>query len=194
MSRAELVRQLIDVFRLYGYDGASLASIAKATGLGKTNLYHYFPGGKVEMATAALDRVDAWLELNILTNLRGTATPLDKIQTMCIEVNQFFNEGHNSCLWAVLALGRSSEDLFHDRIKSALWLWIDAISQVVVESGCAPDVARERAEDAILRIQGGLVIARGLDDITPFQRSIQSLPAELLRLPMVTLPSNPVRI
>jgi TetR/AcrR family transcriptional regulator, lmrAB and yxaGH operons repressor len=180
MSRAELVSQLVDVFRLYGYDGASLACIAKATGLGKTNLYHYFPGGKVEMATAALDRVDNWLETNILANLRGTAEPVDKLKTMCLEVSCFFNEGHNSCLWAVLALGRSSEDLFHDRIKSALLQWIEAVASVIESSGCDAKLARARAEDAILRIQGGLLLARGLDDPAPFQRSLQALPDELL--------------
>jgi TetR/AcrR family transcriptional regulator, lmrAB and yxaGH operons repressor len=180
MSRAELVSQLVDVFRSYGYDGASLACIAKATGLGKTNLYHYFPGGKVEMATAALDRVDNWLETNILANLHGTADPVDKIQIMCNEVNRFFNEGHNSCLWAVLALGRSSEDLFHDRIKLALIRWIEAVADVIASSGCPVDLARTRAEDAILRIQGGLLLARGLDDTAPFQRLLRALPDELL--------------
>lgn len=180
MSKAELVSQLVDVFRLYGYDGASLACIAKATGLGKTNLYHYFPGGKVEMATAALDRVDDWLETNILANLHGTAAPIDKLRVMCIEVSRFFNEGHNSCLWAVLALGRSSEDLFHDRIKSALLQWIEAVASVIATSGCDVDLARTRAEDAILRIQGGLLLARGLNDTAPFQRLLRSLPDELL--------------
>jgi TetR/AcrR family transcriptional regulator, lmrAB and yxaGH operons repressor len=180
MSKAELVNQLVDVFRLYGYDGASLACIAKATGLGKTNLYYYFPGGKAEMAAAALDRVDNWLETDILANLRSTATPIDKLRIMCIEVSLFFNEGHNSCLWAVLALGRSSNDLFHDRIKSALLQWIEAVASVIEASGCDAPLARTRAEEAILRIQGGLVLARGLDDPAPFQRLLRSLPGELV--------------
>ncbi len=181
MSREKLIGELVTVFRLYGYDGASLACIAKETGLGKTNLYHYFPGGKAEMAAAALDRVNIWLETRILENLRGSARPIDKIQVMCAQVNQFFNEGQNSCLWAVLALGRSSEDLFHQQIKSALLAWIAALASVVEATGCDPDTARYRAEDAILRIQGALVLARGVDDTTPFQRLMQSLPNDLLR-------------
>ena len=181
VSKADLVSQLVDVFRLYGYDGASLACIAKATGLGKTNLYHYFPGGKVEMATAALNRVDSWLETSILANLHSTAKPVDKIQFMCIEVFRFFNEGQNSCLWAVLALGQSSDDLFHDRIKSALSKWIEAIALAIEDSGCDAQIARYRAEDAILRIQGALVLARGLDDTAPFLRAIESLPLLLFQ-------------
>ncbi len=178
--KEELVSQLVDVFRLYGYDGASLACIAKETGLGKTNLYHYFPGGKAEMATVALDRVDTWLETKILANLHSTAEPSHKIQIMSIEVSKFFNNGESSCLWAVLALGRSSNDLFHDRIKSALRQWIEALAQVLEELGSTSDIAKYRAEDAILRIQGALVLSRGLNDCLPFQRMIQSLTQELL--------------
>jgi TetR/AcrR family transcriptional regulator, lmrAB and yxaGH operons repressor len=180
MSREKLVGELVDVFRLYGYDGASLACIAQATGLGKTNLYHYFPGGKAEMAAAALDRVNIWLETRILENLRGSERPIAKIQIMCDEVNKFFNEGHNSCLWAVLALGRSSEDLFQQQIKSALLQWIAALAKVLEDGSYHPDTARHRAEDTILRIQGALVLARGLGDTAPFQRLMQSLPSDLL--------------
>ena len=142
MSKEQLVAQLVDVFRLYGYDGASLACIAKETGLGKTNLYHYFPGGKAEMATVALDRVDNWLELRILANLRSNTEPNHKIQIMCIEVSKFFNDGESSCLWAVLALGRSSNDLFSDRIKSALLQWIEALAQVLEELGFRSESTR----------------------------------------------------
>lgn len=181
MSREKLVSQLIDAFRLYGYDGASLSCLAKATGLGKTNLYHYFPGGKEEMAEAALNQVNTWLKTCILQPLSSNATPLNKLQTMCDQVSKFFNEGENSCLWAVLALERLSNDLFHNQIKGALSQWIDAITLVIEESGLEAQLARHRAEDAVLRIQGALVLARALDDTTPFQRTMQTLTTDLLK-------------
>ena len=180
MSREKLISQLVDAFRLYGYDGASLSCLAKATGLGKTNLYHYFPGGKEEMAQVAL-AVNTWLETSILKPLSSQASPGDKLQIMCEQVNHFFREGQNSCLWAVLALGQSSDDLFHKEIKWALSQWIEAIAAVLEQSGLEAELARYRAEDAILRIQGALVLARGLDDTTPFGRTMQTLTTELLK-------------
>lgn len=181
MSREQIISQLVDAFRLYGYDGASLSCLAKVTGLGKTNLYHYFPGGKAEMAEVALAHVNAWLEDSILKSLRSRAKPADKLQKMCEQVNVFFKQGQNSCLWAVLALGQSSDDLFHQQIKWALSHWIEAITIVLEQSGLETQLARYRAEDAVLRIQGALVLARGLDDTKPFQRTMQALPTELLR-------------
>jgi len=48
--RDALLRQLGQVFRERGYEGATLTQLAAATGLGKASLYHHFPGGKAEMA------------------------------------------------------------------------------------------------------------------------------------------------
>jgi TetR/AcrR family transcriptional regulator, lmrAB and yxaGH operons repressor len=181
ISREKLVSQLVDAFRLYGYEGASLACLAKATGLGKTNLYHYFPGGKAEMAQAALAQVRTWLETSILKALDGSAEPAIKLQLMCDRVNVFFREGHNSCLWAVLACGQAGDDLFHAEIKGALSQWIQAIAMVLESSGLAAAVASDRAEDAVLRIQGALLLARAMGDPKPFQRTLQNLTTELLK-------------
>ncbi len=181
MSREKIVSQLVNVFRLYGYDGASLSCIARVTGLGKTNLYHYFPGGKEEMAEAALAHVNAWLETCILTPLSSNAKPGEKLQIMCQQVKLFFNQGQNSCLWIVLALGQSSDNLFHQQIKTALSRWIEAIALVLEESGLDAQLAKSRAEDAVLRIQGALALARGLNDTAPFQRTMQTLTTELLK-------------
>ena len=53
-SRKRVLDQLIALFRRAGYDGVSISRISEATGLGRPSLYHYFPGGKDEMAHAVL--------------------------------------------------------------------------------------------------------------------------------------------
>ena len=64
ISRNEVVDRLLAVFQRLGYDGASLAELSHATGLGKSSLYHYFPNGKEEMALAVLRNVHCWIEQN----------------------------------------------------------------------------------------------------------------------------------
>ena len=49
-ERADVLPQLAEVFRAHGYEGATLALISDATGLGKGSLYNFFPGGKEQMA------------------------------------------------------------------------------------------------------------------------------------------------
>ncbi|WP_163777781.1 TetR/AcrR family transcriptional regulator, partial [Proteus mirabilis] len=58
--RADVLPVLAEVFRAHGYEGASLALISAATGLGKGSLYHFFPGGKEQMAAEVLADIDRW--------------------------------------------------------------------------------------------------------------------------------------
>lgn len=179
MPKDEVLVQLTKVFRQYGYEGATLARLSEATGLGKASLYHHFPKGKEEMAAAVLNHMKYSFEEHILRPLRDGGAPADRIRTMSENVNELYNCGQQTCLLAVLSLGES-KDLFHTKIRLALSIWIDTLAKVLVDGGLAPERARQRAEDAIIQIQGALVLARGLDDTTPFERVIKRLPEELL--------------
>jgi TetR/AcrR family transcriptional regulator, lmrAB and yxaGH operons repressor len=187
MSKQTYVPTLLKLFRQFGYEGVTLSKISQATGLGKASLYHHFPGGKAEMAEAALAQTNQWLETSIVPILVGAASlgenrkakPIDTFQSMCEEVNHFFNEGQNSCLWAVLELEQSSDDLFHSQISWAFSQWIEAIAKVLITAGLDKTLAKQRGEDAMIAIQGALILSHGLKDFAPFQRVLKQLPQQL---------------
>jgi AcrR family transcriptional regulator len=186
MSKQTYVPTLLKLFRQFGYEGVTLSKISQATGLGKASLYHHFPGGKAEMAEAALTQVNQWLETSILKGLVAAsleenrkARPIDTFQSMCEEVNHFFNKGQNSCLWAVLVLEQSSDDLFHPQISGALSRWIEAIANVLIAAGLDETLAKQRGEDAMITIQGALILSHGLKDFALFERVLKQLPQQL---------------
>jgi TetR/AcrR family transcriptional regulator, lmrAB and yxaGH operons repressor len=181
MNKNELILQLLVLFRRYGYEGATLSKISKITGLGKASLYYHFPGGKEDMAIAVLDYLEQWSEINILQPLRNEGNVKMRLEKMCDRVCEFYQGGQQSCLFAVLLLSEA-QDLFFDRINLCLKAWIDAIAAVLIEVGISETVARERAEDAIALIQGTLILARGLNNLEPFQRTLKKLPTELVRI------------
>ena len=182
MSREHLIPQLISLFRQFGYEGTTLARISAATGLGKASLYHYFPGGKEDMAKAVLDYLNVWRSDNVVAALEADAAPLERLQGMMEALRQVYADGRQSCLLSVLSMGEFS-DRFSPQIRPAFKTLIESVAKVVMESGIARGLARERAEDAILQIQGALVLSRALDDNTPFMRITARLPEELLRRP-----------
>lgn len=190
MSRDEAIAQLVKVFRQYGYEGATLARLSEATGLGKASLYHHFPHGKEEMATSVLNHVNHWLECNIVAPLHGGGQPINRIREMIANVDELYNHGEQACLLAMLSLGES-HDLFSAHIQRALNTWINALAEVLVDAGLEPDQARLKAEDAILQIQGALVLARGLNNTAPFKRVLQRLPEDLLKAQGVLAWSSP---
>lgn len=178
MPKETYIPCLLRLFRQYGYDGATLAKISEATGLGKASLYHHFPGGKDEMVESVMDYLDRWLDQNILQTLNRPGDPLSRLQYMCDRFSEVYEGGKQPCLSAILLLG-SARDVFHDRVQTIYRVWIDAIANVLIETGMDENLAQQRGEDAVIAFQGALILAQGLGDPAPFQRVIQQLPQQL---------------
>ena len=179
MTREEAIVKLIPTFRKHGYESASLSLLSKASGLGKASLYHYFPGGKSEMAAAVFEYVGIGFGSLVLKTLRGEGEPAAKIQAVCNSLREFYDSGRNSCFLAIMSFGEADK-LFHDRVKARLELTIKTLAQVLVNAGIEVEVAQIRSQDAIAQIQGALVLVRILDDIEPFERAVEGLPGWLL--------------
>ena len=178
MSKDTVITQLREVFRQYGYEGASLSKISEATRLGRASLYHYFPKGKEEMAATMLDRIYAELVEYLLEPLKGKGKPITRIRAMGKTLEQFYNGGESSCFIDILSIGES-QSLFQASLRQTLLDWINAIAEVLVEAGQEPKSARLRAEDAVMQIEGALVLSRCFGHTEPFQRAIASLPKTL---------------
>ncbi|MFE4108350.1 TetR/AcrR family transcriptional regulator [Almyronema epifaneia] len=179
MDRDEAVTRLVDVFRQYGYEGASIPKLSQAAGLGKSSLYHHFPGGKAEMATAVLDYLGRGLAANILAPLQAAGTPRDRLRAMASRVDRFYQQGQQACLLALLSLGEASTQ-FQPQVRQIFITWIDALATVAIEAGVEPAIAQRRAEDAVLQIQGAIILAHGLGETTAFARILAQLPESLL--------------
>jgi acyl-coenzyme A thioesterase PaaI-like protein len=59
--RGAIVRAAVTLFRRNGYAATGINEIAKVSGAPKASLYHYFPGGKDEIAEAAVRLAGAGL-------------------------------------------------------------------------------------------------------------------------------------
>jgi AcrR family transcriptional regulator len=177
-ERADVLPALSEVFREHGFEGASLALIGQRTGLGKGSLYHFFPGGKEEMAAAVLAEIDGWFEQHVFRPLREEA-PQRAMPEMIRSVGAYFRSGGRVCLVGAFALG-DVRDRFAAAIRSYFAAWIEALAQALVRAGRDEAVALDRAEEAVAAIQGALVLARALDDTEAFRRSLARIEGRLL--------------
>ena len=179
LEREEVVERIMAVLRRTGYDGASLAELSKATGLGKSSLYHHFPDGKDDMVRAVLDHLEEALRVGVFEPLRARGAPQKRVAAMVAAIDQFYRHGHESCVLAQLVLG-TTRDRFRDRLTRIFTEWTAAVATVVADAGFSRAVARQRAEEAVLRIEGALVLAGGLNDEKVFSRTLRSLSKSLL--------------
>lgn len=177
-TREEVLDRLMQVFRHLGYAGASLAELSKATGLGKSSLYHYFPAGKDDMVQAVLERLGEQLEGALFAPLAGPGSPRSRLGAMVRALDAFYGSGREACLLAHLALGGGGR--FQVQLDRVFAAWIEAVAGVLCDAGLPPSVARTRAEDAVIRVEGALILADARSDPSVFTRTLRRLPDELL--------------
>lgn len=175
-GRDEVLPALAEVFREHGYEGASLTLISQATGLGKGSLYHFFPGGKAQMAAAVLAEIDAWFERHVFAPLRDGTRPQEDIAAMLDAVDGYFGTGRRVCLVGLFALA-DARDVFAREVHGYFARWVDALAQALARCGNAPAAAL--AEETLTTIQGAIVLTRALDDPAIFARSMQRLRVRL---------------
>lgn len=177
-ERADALPALAEIFREHGYEGASLALISRATGLGKGSLYHFFPGGKAEMAAAVLAEIEAWFTTHIFAPLLNAEDPARAIATTLDAVASYFRSGRRVCLVGALALG-DTRDRFAIAIAGYFTRWIAALAAALERAGHPPQAANTLAETAIVTIQGAITLTRALDRPDIFERTIATLKHEL---------------
>jgi TetR/AcrR family transcriptional repressor of lmrAB and yxaGH operons len=178
-ERAAAVPALAEAFREHGFEGASIARLCAATGLGKGSLYNFFPGGKEEMAAAVLADVDAWFTGSIFEPLRNVA-PGDPaaVSAMFEAVTAYFRSGRRVCLQGAFALGRE-RDLFAETIAGYFEQWIASLAAALRAAGRSEPAARLSAVEVIAAIQGGIVLSRALDNPEIFLQVIEQSRARL---------------
>lgn len=174
LTKADMLARLLDLFREKGFDGASLADISESTGLGKSSLYHHFPNGKEEIALQVLAYLEQQLEAALFEPMRSSATPKQKLDRMLDTLDQFYEGGKKACLLERLCASVDATR-FRRPLGRAFHVWIDAIEALGVESGLPRAIARLRAEDLVVRVEGALVVCAGTDDISIFARTVRDL-------------------
>ncbi|MFC5759218.1 TetR/AcrR family transcriptional regulator [Rhizobium sp. GCM10022189] len=176
-ERADIVPLLAEIFRELGYEGTTLSRITERTGIGKGSLYHFFPGGKEEMAAAVLADVDVWFERAVYEPLRRDDAAA-AIDAMWANVMDYFRSGRRICLVGAFALDETRER-FSPAIRDYFVRWIEALCRALVRAGCGEAAALAAAEEAVSGIQGALVLSRALDDTDMFRRTVDRLAGRL---------------
>ena len=183
-DRSAAIPTLAEAFREHGFEGASLARLCAATGLGKGSLYHFFPGGKDEMAAAVLADVDAWFSRAIFEPLRG-APPGDPaaISAMFDAVVEYFRSGRRVCLQGAFALGRE-RDRFAEVIRGYFEQWITSLAAALGSGGLGEQAALAAAIEVVAAIQGGIVLSRALGKPEIFLQVIEGQRGRLRARPI----------
>ena len=178
LPKDEVLNRVFGIFQTYGYEGATLARISESTGLGRASLYHYFPGGKDQMAREVLAIAQGWLRQNIFAPLTGPGSVAARLKAMMQSLRAAYDDGRRSCVINLLGVGEA-DGKFHAELNLTIDVWLRGLERLFRGSGIAAARSRRLAVDTVVRIEGALVVARALGDTAVFTRTLTDLEREL---------------
>lgn len=173
-SKEELLTNLFEVFRQCGYDGASMETLANATGLRKSSLYHRFPRGKEQMAQEVLQTVSQWIRLNVLEVAKQALPAEQKLDKVLKHLSKLYKGGKKSCILRSMST-ESGLEKFGDLIRNAFQDWQDGFKLIAQELGNDENQAEKLAREGILKIQGSLVVGKGMREPELFKDTLADI-------------------
>ncbi len=132
------------------------------------------------IAVAVASGVATWFTEHVFTPLKQSNSPQERVAAAAEELRSFYAGGARSCVMDMLSIPGGGEELAAG-LKGALEAWVEAFAGIAEESGFSAEEALRRAEDAIMRIEGSLVLSRVLGQPKPFERALEDLPKMLIK-------------
>ncbi|OFW98724.1 MAG: hypothetical protein A3E78_12865 [Alphaproteobacteria bacterium RIFCSPHIGHO2_12_FULL_63_12] len=179
LAREEIVTVLFDLFRRAGYDAVSVADISAATRLGKSSLYHHFPGGKPDMAGAVADFARMRMRAMVFDKLAGNGSLEEKLRNMAAFVSAMYGDGSAPCLISSMMISPTAGPRTIETVRAIMTEWIASLAAALAAQGVPEGEAARRATAALVEIQGGLVVARATGDTKIFETAMKSAIARL---------------
>ena len=169
-TRERLVRSTSRLLRTQGYTATGLNQVMAEADAPKGSMYFHFPGGKVQLAAAA---VDLFAERSTSRMRRYVA----EHDTVCGAVSAIFDAyvehlertGYTEgCAVATVALdAASAHEQLADATGRALHAWTDVLAEALEAEGRPPAEAHALATLVIAAIEGTVVMAKGEQSTEP---------------------------
>ncbi|HET9622674.1 MAG TPA: TetR/AcrR family transcriptional regulator, partial [Kofleriaceae bacterium] len=160
-TRKKLVETTAALLRCQGYHATGLAQIVAESGAPRGSLYFYFPGGKDDLAIAAIAASsDAWRAriVEVLAAAPDLSAALDALVAAVgdeLEASGWVN----GCPVATVALEATSEPV-RAMIADHFARWLEVSVELLVRFGLARPLAQELGLVGLSALEGALLLAR----------------------------------
>lgn len=184
-TRDRLVAAMQDALQRRGLHGVGLSEILADAQAPKGVLYHHFPGGKTELAIAAIDATAEAFGGALQRLLAREPDPARALQAwidgaLARLKSSGFERG---CPLATVALESTADDgPLRDALARAFAALRGHVAAALLRAGREPEAAEALAALVVATYEGGLLQARVAQDLAPLRMATQSL-LTLLRNP-----------
>lgn len=169
--RVRLIETTAGLLQRQGYRNTGLNQILEEAGTPKGSLYHYFPGGKEELAAAAIAHAATDVATRLTAICAAEATPESAIDAV---LDHFIAELEESgfqkgCPVATVALEEAGQNpTLQQACAQAYQVWQSGLEAFLQAHG-RPDAAGA-AEAFLVALEGALLLSRVRHDTNPLRR------------------------
>lgn len=182
-TRDRIVTAAIELFRRQGYHGTGLKEVTTAAAATTGSLYHFFPGGKVDLAGAVIAESGAVYRELLESILDEAGDPVEGIAAFFEAAADVLAEGDfvDICPIGNVAGEVASTDAGLRATSDAVFRsWERAVAVRLEAAGLTPEDAAEMATIAVAAFQGSLLVARCRRDAAPLRIAGRRLREALL--------------
>jgi TetR/AcrR family transcriptional repressor of lmrAB and yxaGH operons len=168
-ARARMVRSAATLMRERGIHGVGLREVVAHSGGPRGSLGRYFPGGKTQLMTEAIDVVVGDLSAEVDEALTQAKTFPDAIGAIVapwrrLLVDHDFALG---CPIAATVVDAADNDELRVHVNELLAQWQAPVADVYARFGEAPSVAEEQSTVLLAAIEGALILSRARRSTEP---------------------------
>lgn len=177
-TRERLIAAMTDALRRRGLHGIGLTELLAQAGAPKGVLYHHFPGGKTELAVAAIDDVVARMLRGLDALLADTPDPIEATRRwMAGATARLSDTGFESgCPLATVALETTPDDsVLREALARAFATLRERMALALEQFGESRAQAQGLAALIVATYEGGLLQARVAQSSEPIHQATRTL-------------------
>lgn len=177
-ARLRLVATAADMLRRRGMNATSIRELAKAANAPLGSTYHYFPDGKRQVITEAIqfagDKISSMLETALKQGAKSGLQSFLHVWRDVIESTNF-NAGCPVIAAAMEEATNDDIDAAREAAATVFNKWQKLISETLITEGIKRKQANALATMIIASTEGALAMCRATKDIKPFDQVTEQL-------------------
>jgi AcrR family transcriptional regulator len=162
-TRDRLVAATNEMFRRRGYNGTGLKEVTAAARATTGSLYHFFPGGKSELAATVVSETGAVYEQLFAAVADDATGPADGIRDFFEGAAATLEETDYIDVCPIGTVARevaNTDETVRTASDAVFSSWIEALSSRLVHAGLDRPEARILAITVIAALEGGFLLTR----------------------------------
>ena len=191
-TRERIVEATSALFMQQGYSATGLKAIAEAGEATTGSLYHFFPGGKAELAAATLRHSGAAYERLVAAIWDAEPDPVSAVEACFRGAAEVLRSTDyvDACPIATVALEVASSDEDLRLVTAEVFAsWHGAILERLTAAGIGEPRSEELATVLVAGLEGGFLLSRAAKDAS----RLEVIGEAMVRLVEDALSSAPVR-